>query len=171
MGPYRGQALMRVSVKSDYALRAMAQLASEAAEGPVKAERIAEAQQIPLKYLPSILAELKRAFLVTSHRGPEGGYSLQRPADDITLADVMRAVDGPLVKVHDTSLKDLAYDGPAEPLIQVWKAARASLRSVLETVTLADLASGSLPPSVLGLAAEYEAWEEQHPSFPSRLRT
>ena len=151
---------MRVSIKSDYALRAMAQLASEAAAGPVKAERIGQMQEIPLKYLPSILAELKRAFLVTSHRGPDGGYSLQRPADEITLADVMRAVDGPLVKVHDSSLKDLNYTGPAELLTEVWKAVRSSLRSVFESVTLADLVAGRLPAHVDSLAAEYQAWQD-----------
>lgn len=161
---------MRVSVKSDYALRAMAQLASEGADGPVKAERIADAQQIPLKYLPTILADLKRAFLVTSHRGPDGGYSLKRLASEVTLADVMRAVDGPLMKVHDTSLSEIAYEGPAEALLDVWRAVRTSLRSVLESVTLADLVAGSLPPGVSSLSDEYQTWEKKHhPISPTSM--
>lgn len=161
---------MRVSAKADYALRAMAQLANASENDPVKAERIADAQQIPLKYLPAILAELKRAFLVTSHRGPDGGYSLSRPASEVTLADVMRAVDGPLMKVHDTSLREIAYEGPAEALIDVWRAVRTSLRSVLESVTLADLVAGSLPPEVSSLSDEYQTWEKRHHPIAARSK-
>lgn len=159
---------MRVSLKTDYALRAMVQLAAEAPGRPIKAEHIAGAQQIPLKFLPSIMNELKRAYLITSQRGPEGGYSLRRSADEITLADVIRAVDGPLANIHDTSLEELEYAGPAEPLRAIWMAVRTTLRSVLEKVTLADVASDSLPSRTRALADEYEQWAAQHLSRPPR---
>lgn len=148
---------MRISVKVDYAVRAMAQLAAEDTAGPVKAETIAKAQDIPLKFLLGILSDLKRAHLLRSQRGAEGGYSLARPATDISLADVIRAIDGPLANVHDTSLASLAYPGAAEGLREVWMAVRTSLRSVLEVVSLADLASGELPARVRALAEQYEA--------------
>jgi Rrf2 family protein len=147
---------VRISAKTDYAVRAMAQLAV-AAEGPVRAEQIATAQGIPLQFLLGILNELKRAHLVRSQRGAEGGYSLRRPAEDISLADVIRAIDGPLANVHDTSLEELDYPGPAESLRQVWMAVRGSLRSVLETVSLADLAAGRLPKHVREMADRYQA--------------
>jgi Rrf2 family protein len=148
---------VRISLKVDYALRAMAQLAAASGEDPVKADTIAKAQDIPQKFLLGILNDLKRAHLLRSHRGAEGGYSLNRPATEISLADVIRAIDGPLANVHDTSLTALTYAGPAESLREVWKAVRTSLRSVLEVVSLADLASGSLPDKVQAMAAEYEA--------------
>jgi Rrf2 family protein len=148
---------MRISVKVDYAVRAMAQLAAEASDEPVKAETIARAQDIPLKFLLGILSDLKRAHLLRSQRGAEGGYWLSRPASDISLADVIRAIDGPLANVHDTSLAQLSYEGPAELLREVWMAVRTSLRSVLEVVSLADLASGTLPAHVRQLAEAYEA--------------
>ncbi|MGH9000377.1 MAG: RrF2 family transcriptional regulator [Acidimicrobiia bacterium] len=150
---------MRISVKVDYAVRAMVQLAAESAgtDEPVKADTIARAQGIPLKFLLGILADLKRFHLLRSQRGAEGGYWLARPAGEISLADVIRAIDGPLANVHDTSLATLAYDGPAEGLREVWMAVRTSLRSVLEVVSLADLASGRLPERVQALAAQYEA--------------
>ena len=148
---------MRISAKVDYAVRAMAQLAAESDEVPVKADVIAQAQDIPLKFLLGILNELKRARLVRSQRGVDGGYTLAAPADEITVADVIRAIDGPLANVHDVSLSDLSYPGAAEELRTVWMAVRASLRSVLEVVTLADLAAGELPKAVEGMAARYEA--------------
>lgn len=148
---------MRISVKVDYAVRAMVQLAAEGATGPVKADTISKAQDIPLKFLLGILSDLKRAHLLRSQRGAEGGYSLARPATDISLADVIRAIDGPLANVHDTSLASLTYPGPAEGLREVWMAVRTSLRSVLEVVSLADLASGELPARVRALAEQYEA--------------
>ena len=148
---------VRISVKVDYAVRAMAQLASEDASDPVKAETISKAQDIPLKFLLGILSDLKRARLLRSQRGAEGGYWLARPAAEISLADVIRAIDGPLANVHDSSLASLTYQGPAESLREVWMAVRTSLRSVLEVVSLADLASGTLPDRVRNLAAEYEA--------------
>lgn len=148
---------MRISVKVDYAVRAMAQLAAEGADEPVKADTIARAQDIPLKFLLGILSDLKRARLLRSQRGAEGGYWLARPASEISLADVIRSIDGPLANVHDTSLGQLAYAGPAEALREVWMAVRTSLRSVLEVVSLADLASGRLPERVREMAAQYEA--------------
>lgn len=160
MGPAAaaGGADMRISLKTDYALRAMAHLASEPEGHKVKAEHIARVQDIPLKFLLTILGELKRGHLVRGVRGPEGGYLLRRPAEAISLADVIRAVDGPLANVHDSSIEDLSYVGAAELLKDVWMAVRASLRSVLETVSLADLASGSLPETVRARVAEYESW-------------
>jgi len=146
---------MRVTAKVDYALRAMAQLAAESSRGPVSATRLAEQQAIPLKFLHGVLADLKRARLVRSTRGPDGGYELGRPAGEITLADVFRSIDGPLVTVRDMNFSELEYAGPAEPLREVWMAARASLRNVFENVTLADLASGELPPYPAGLATAY----------------
>lgn len=152
---------MRISAKVDYALRAMAQLAAEATGGPVKAEHVAREQDIPVTFLLGILNDLKRARLVRSQRGTEGGYALARPAAEISLADVIRAIDGPLANVHDTSLSALAYRGPAAPLVEVWMAVRTALRSVLERVTLADLAAGRLPPEVAAMAEEYRADERR----------
>jgi Rrf2 family protein len=133
----------------------MAQLAADETGLPVKADFIARSQTIPSKFLLGILNELKRARLVRSHRGLEGGYELAMPAGEITIADVIRAIDGPLATVRDTPFKDLVYEGPAEGMLEIWMAVRASLRSVLEHVTLADLASGTLPPGIKTLAAEY----------------
>ncbi len=152
---------MRISAKVDYAVRAMAQLAAEPPDEPVKAEDIARAQDIPLKFLLGILNDLKRAYLVRSQRGADGGYALARPADEITLADVIRVIDGPLANVHDLSLSDLSYAGPAKRLREVWMAVRASLRGVLETTTLADLAAGDLPDEVKELASTYQAEERR----------
>lgn len=147
---------MRVTAKVDYALRAMAQLAAESAAGPVPATRLADQQGIPLKFLHGVLGDLKRARLVRSTRGAEGGYELGRAAGDITVADVFRAVDGPLVTVRDDMpFSELEYHGPAQTLPQVWMAARASLRKLLERITLADLVSGELPPHAVELATEY----------------
>lgn len=147
---------MRVSTKADYAVRAMAQLAADDGDGPVTATRLAEEQSIPVKFLHAVLTELKRARLVRSTRGPEGGFELGRPAGEITLADILRAVDGPLMNVHDASLATLSYPGPAQALLDVWMAARTSLRTVFETVTVADLAAGKLPGLVAELAATYQ---------------
>ena len=145
---------MRISERVDNAVRSMAELATAEGES-VKAEQIAERQDISLKYLLDILRDLKRAELVRSRRGPHGGFALSRPADTITLADVFRAIDGPLADVHDESLRGLSYPEPAEQLPEVWMAIRASLRRVLETVTVADLARSELPVGVSELAAEY----------------
>lgn len=148
---------MRISAKSDYAVRAMAELAAAGAHGAVKAEQIAVAQDIPLNFLLGILRELRNSHLVRSQRGREGGYVLSRPAAEITLADVIRAVDGPLANVRDLSLTELSYPGAAQSLRDVWMAVRGSLREVLENVTVADLASGRLPRNVKDLAARHQA--------------
>lgn len=149
---------MRISAKSDYAVRAAIVLAVARADEPVKADTIARSQEIPLKFLLNILSELKRGRIVTSHRGIHGGFLLARPAAEITVADVIRAMEGPLASVHEILPENLSYPPPSESLQQVWVAVRASLRSVLETVTIADLASGSLPEAVLSLSASPEAW-------------
>lgn len=165
---------MRISERVDNAVRAMAELASgelaeqdaETADGPrtVKAEAIATRQEISLKYLLDIMRDLKRAELVRSKRGPGGGFALSRPAAEISLADVFRAVDGPLADVHDESLRGLSYPAPATALPQVWMAIRASLRRALETVTLADLVAGELPADVAAMADEYQrSTDARHP--------
>ena len=148
---------MRISAKADYALRAAAELAS-AGDGPVKAERIAQAQAIPLKFLENILLDLRNADLVLSRRGVEGGYWLARPPAEISLAEVIRAFDGPLANVRGLRPEDVEYAGSAAALREVWIALRASLRTVLERVTLADLAAGRLPERVAALAADPDAW-------------
>ena len=148
---------MRVSAKADYAIRAAIELAA-AGEGPVKGDRIAKAQSIPPNFLENILADLRNAGIVGSRRGAEGGYWLARPADEVSLAEVIRAVDGPLANVRGVRSDQLAYDGSAKALEQVWIAVRASLRGVLEGVSLADVARGELPDHVRQLAADPDAW-------------
>jgi Rrf2 family protein len=148
---------MRVSAKADYAVRAAVELASADA-GPVKGEKISQAQDIPLKFLENILGELKHGGLVRSQRGTEGGYWLARPADEITIADVIRAVEGPLASVRGSSPETLKYAGRAEPLGKLWVAVRANLRAVLESVTLADIASGELPGPIVELTSDPEVW-------------
>ena len=144
---------MRVSAKADYAVRAAIELAANADEDhPLKGEAVGEAQAIPLPFLQNILAQLRHAGIVHSRRGAEGGHWLTRPADDITVAEVIRAVDGPLASVRGESAEDLAYTGAAEPLQRVWLALRANVREVLESVTLADLVERDLPQPVLRLA-------------------
>jgi len=133
---------MRVSAKVDYALRALAELAIAPA-GPVKAERLASAQQIPLKFLENILLELRRAEIVASQRGAEGGYRLAKPAPEVSLADVIRAVEGPIATVRGARPEDVTYTGPAAALQEVWIELRASMRGVLEETSLADLVSRS----------------------------
>jgi Rrf2 family protein len=150
---------MRISAKVDYALRAVVELAASGSDQPVKGERLAQAQEIPLKFLENILAELRHAGIVRSQRGVEGGYWLARPAGEISVADVIRAVEGPLANVRGLSPELLEYEGSAVPLRDVWIALRASLRSVLEEVTLADLASGELPESVEEMTRDPEAWQ------------
>jgi Rrf2 family protein len=148
---------MRLSAKADYAIRAAAELAA-VAPAQVKGADLAQRQEIPPKFLENILLDLNHAGLVRSQRGAEGGYWLARPADEITLADVIRAVDGPLAYVRGTRPEALAYGGAAEGLRDVWVALRASLRGVLESVTLADLAAGELPDSVTQLTNDPDAW-------------
>ena len=147
---------MRISAKADYAVRAAVELAS--VDGPVKGDAIAQAQQIPLKFLENILIEMRHAGLVRSQRGREGGYWLARPADEITIADVVRAVEGPLAHVRGEPPETVHYPGPAEALEQVWIAVRANLRAVVEQVTVADVASGTLPDEIIELAKDPDAW-------------
>jgi Rrf2 family protein len=148
---------MRVSAKADYAVRAAAELAA-ADEGPVKGERLAEAQDIPLQFLEHILLELKHHGIVRARRGAKGGYWLARPADEVTIADVVRAVEGPIADVQSTPPEAIEYRGNSESLREVWVAVRASLRSVLEEVTLANLVAGELPPIVDELISQPGAW-------------
>lgn len=148
---------MRISARADYAVRAAIVLA-KADGGPTKGEAIGRQQAIPLKFLENILGDLRHAGLVRSQRGADGGYWLNRPATEISVADVIRAVDGPLASVRGQRPEDIGYDGCAEPLQQVWIAVRSNLRAVLEHVTLADLAAGDLPEDVRRLARDPEAW-------------
>ena len=150
---------MRVTARVDYAVRALVQLAADSSTEPVKAEHLATAQQIPPKFLLEILRQLKQHKLLVSRRGPEGGYTLAKPASEIAIADVIRAVEGPLATVRDTSPAVLAYVGPTEPLRTVWIAVRGSLRHVLEEVTLQDVLTGRLPRHVVALAEKYGADE------------
>ena len=154
---------MRIPASVDYAIRAMAELAS-AGDGPVTAEELARAQGIPLKFLRGIMTELKRSRLVSSQRGPDGGFVLTRPAEEISLADIFRAIDGPLATVRDQSLSSMTHTGAAAELPTVWMAVRASLRRVLEGVTIADLAAGSLPAAITDRASEYRAETESRRS-------
>ena len=148
---------MRLSAKADYALRASLELAS-LGDGHVKAEALARAQAIPLRFLEQILLDLKHAGLVASQRGAEGGYWLARPPEEITLADVIRAVEGPLANVRGVRPEELEYEGPANALREVFVALRANIRAVLEEVTLADVAAGELPDRVRNLVRDPDAW-------------
>jgi Rrf2 family protein len=149
---------MRVSAKVDYAVRAGAELAAAAGSGPVKGETIATAQAIPLKFLENILLDLKHVGLVQSQRGAEGGYWLAKEPAEISVADVIRAVEGPIANVRGERPEQVEYAGAAESLREVWIAVRGNLRAVLETVTLADVAAGALPDDVRRIAADPEAW-------------
>jgi Rrf2 family protein len=153
---------VRITAKVDYAVRAAAELAAHAAahgaRTPMKGDAVAAAQGIPVRFLESILAELRRSGIVGSQRGSEGGYWLARPAADVSVADVIRAVEGPLADVHGTPPEEAAYDGAAAELQRVWIATRVALREVLEATTLADIAAGSLPEAVTALAARPDGW-------------
>jgi Rrf2 family protein len=153
---------VRITAKVDYAVRAGAELAAHAARHgakvPMKGDAIATAQSIPVRFLESILAELRRSGIVGSQRGSDGGYWLARPADEVTVADVIRAVEGPLADVHGEPPEEAVYDGAAVELQRVWIATRVALREVLEATTLADIASGALPPSIVALAARPDGW-------------
>jgi Rrf2 family protein len=151
---------MRVTAKAEYAVRAVMELAGGEGD-PVKRDTIVAAQAIPPKFLENILAELRHAGLVESQRGSEGGYWLSVPPEKITVADIMRAVEGPLASVRSSRPETLEYEGLAEPLQYVWVALRTAIRSVLETVTVADLISGKLPKHVVGMTEDPEAWVSQ----------
>jgi Rrf2 family protein len=144
-------ALVRVTARADYALRAAVVLAR--AEGSLnKAAAVAEAADVPLGFLENILADMRRTGLVRGHRGADGGYVLTRPAADITVGDVLRAVDGPLSSVRGEPADLLGYEGAAAPVQTLWVAVAEDLRALLDAVTLADLAADRLPPEVLRLA-------------------
>jgi Rrf2 family protein len=149
---------MRISAKTDYALRAAAELAAAPEGRPVKGERLATSQEIPLRFLENILLQLRHAGIVESRRGSDGGYRLARPPAEITLADVIRAIDGPLAGVTGERPEKLKFGGHAEAMQDVWVAVRAALRRVLERVTLADVAAGELPPHVRELIDDEDAW-------------
>ena len=151
---------MHISAKADYAVRAMLIVADGGGER-VKAEELAETQQLPRKFLESIMGELRRAGLVVSQRGPDGGFVLGREPARISVADVMRAVDGPLAEVRGMRPERAVYTGSAEPLGAVWVAVRASLRGVLEAVTLADILDGNLPAAVTALTSDPDAWSSR----------
>ncbi|MFM8236663.1 MAG: RrF2 family transcriptional regulator [Actinomycetota bacterium] len=151
---------MRITAKADYAVRAAIELAAAPGDGPVKGEDVARAQGIPRNFLENILTELRRAGLVRSRRGAEGGYWLARPATEISIADVLRAVEGPLAAVQGERPDRLGYGGAAEQLPVVWVALRSSLREVLERVSLADVATGALPEVVTRRAADPDAWTD-----------
>ena len=150
---------MQITAKSDYAMRALLTLAATSKDGSlVKGETLATAQHLPLRFLENIMLQLRRAGLVNSQRGAEGGYALARPANKITIAEVLRAIDGPLAQVRGLRPESTEYIGAAENLQEVWVAVRASLRGVLESVTLAQVVEGKLPASVRRLAADPDAW-------------
>ncbi len=151
---------MQVSAKTDYALRAAAELARAAADetGPVKGESISEIQGIPRKFMENILHDLKRSGIVRTRRGASGGYWLALPAEEISLAAIIRAVEGPLANVRGEWPEAVEYSGAAEHLQEVWIAVRANLRAVLESVTLADLVEGDLPAPITELTRDPEAW-------------
>jgi Rrf2 family protein len=150
---------MRVSAKADYAVRAMVELAAADEGEPVKGEQIADAQGIPLRFLENILAELRHQGLVQSRRGAEGGYWLTRAPDEITIAEVMRAVEGPLASVRGERPEEMSYQGDAAPLQRVWVALRSNIRAVLERVTLADVVADELPAQVIELTERPDVWE------------
>jgi len=145
---------MHVTAKADYAVRAVVELVDSSQESPRKVDEVAKAQGIPVSFLENILTQLRSSGIVRSQRGPEGGYWLALPADEVNLAHIIRAVEGPLVGVRGQRPV-----GSAEALQQVWIALRANLRKVLEHVTIADVAAGKLPKDVIALTRDEAAWE------------
>jgi Rrf2 family protein len=148
---------VRVSAKADYAVRAAVELAL-AGDASLTAESVASRQDIPMQFLQKILHELRVSRLVLSQRGPEGGHRLARPPEQISVADILRAVEGPLAAVRGAPPESLHYRGSAEPVQLVWIALRTNMREVLEGVTLADLAAGKLPKRISSLAREPQSW-------------
>ena len=149
-----------MSAKADYALRGILEIAA-AKKPPVKRDQIARAQKIPVKFLETILGELKHAGIVASQRGADGGYSLAKDPAQVTVADVIRVIDGPLAHIRDTRPESLDYQGVAEPLKEVFVALRAQMREVLESVTLADLVAGELPVEITRSVDKPEAWQSR----------
>jgi Rrf2 family protein len=150
---------MHVTAKADYAVRAVVELAHSKMDSPRKVDEVAQAQGIPVSFLENILTQLRSSGIVRSQRGPEGGYWLAQPADQVNLAQIIRAVEGPLVGVRGQRPEEIEYVGSAESLQQVWIALRANLRKVLENVTVAQVAAGKLPKEVVALTREEEAWQ------------
>jgi Rrf2 family protein len=150
---------MHVTAKADYAVRAVVELAGSGQDSPRKVDEVAQAQSIPVSFLENILTQLRSSGIVRSQRGPEGGYWLAKPAEEVNLAQIIRAVEGPLVGVRGQRPEEVEYAGSAESLKQVWIALRANLRKVLEHVTVADVAAGRLPKEVLALTRHEEAWQ------------
>ncbi len=149
---------MRITAKEDYAVRAALELAI-ADGGPLKREQISQAQAIPIAFLQNILMELRHAEIVEAQRGRDGGFRLARPASQITIADIVRAVSGPLATVRGVRPTAVDYQSSAEPLREVWVAVRTNIRAILERVTLADLAANRLPPPVKKITADQTNWE------------
>jgi Rrf2 family protein len=149
---------VRISAKADYAVRAVVELAASPANKPMRAEQVARTQEIPLNFLENILGELRHAGILRSQRGPDGGFRLAKAADQISIADVIRAVEGPLATVRGGPPEESSYPGAAEDLPKVWIAVRKSLRSVMEEVSVADVASRRLPRAIAKLSEDPEAW-------------
>lgn len=150
---------MHITAKADYAVRASVELAGGSRDAPRKVDEVARAQGIPVSFLENILTQLRSAGVVRSQRGPEGGYWLALPAEELDLARVIRAVEGPLVGVRGQPPEEVEYVGSAESLQQVWVALRVNLRRVLEQVTVADVAAGRLPAAITRLTREEDAWQ------------
>ena len=150
---------MHVTAKADYAVRAVVELADSSQDAPRKVDDVAQAQGIPVSFLENILTQLRSSGVVRSQRGPEGGYWLAHPPEEVSLAQVIRAVEGPLVGVRGQRPEEIEYSGSAESLQKVWVALRANLRKVLEEVTVADVAGGKLPKDVIALTRAEEAWQ------------
>lgn len=163
MGTVRHNARVDISARTDYAVRAMLALAEAQGSGDdlVSVEALAQRQDLPRKFLEAIVSDLRRTGLVASVRGTHGGYRLDRPADRIALGDIFRAVDGPLAEVRGLRPHETSYEGVAEHLPTVWVAVRASLRTVLDGTSLADVLSGDLPEQVVTMAAAPDAWESR----------
>jgi Rrf2 family protein len=149
---------MHVTAKADYAVRAVVELAGSRQDAPRKVDELARAQGIPVSFLENILTQLRSAGIVRSQRGPEGGYWLAHPANEVNLAQVIRAVEGPLVGIRGQRPEEVSYTGSAESLQQVWIALRANLRRVLENVTVEQVAAGKLPREIVALTRQEEAW-------------
>ena len=148
---------MHISAKVDYALRALCTLASN--DAPQTADQLAEAQGLPVRFLRAILNELRRGTIVNSHRGNEGGYQLARPADQITVGEVFRRLEGPLAEVRGLRPEAATYDAAAANLQTIWVAVRSCLREVLDEITIADVVSGRLPDHVAALVSKPDAWQ------------
>ena len=157
---------MQISAKADYALRALCVLAAAPRQCAVKADDIASAQDIPRTFLDGILVQLRRAGLIESRRGPEGGHRLARPAYAISMADVIRVTDGPLALVRGQRPESHAYEGPARHLQDVWVAVRASLREILELTTVAQVVDGALPEAVRAYTSQDRSWRSVWPPRP-----